>query len=115
MHKLIILFKSPDAEQAFQLGWQKFLALAEKMPGLRLETVSRVERMVFGKTEGGYALIHELLFDSKEALEAAMQSPEGAAAGKFLQSFTGGKVTLLIAEHLEAGEKDFVRGVLRKT
>ncbi|MFH1908994.1 MAG: EthD family reductase [Chloroflexota bacterium] len=117
MHKLIILFESPENgravtyhnEQAFQLGWQKFLGLAEKMPGLRRETVSRVAQRLFGKPEGGIALIHELLFDSKEALEAAMASPEGQAAGAFLQSFTGGKVVLLIAEHLEAGEKDFVK------
>jgi len=115
MHKLIVLFEPPDYgravtyhdEQAFQLGWQKFLGLAEKMPGLRRETVSRVERVLFGKPEGGHVLLHELLFDSKEALEAAMQSPEGQAAGTFLQSFTGGRVMLLLAEHMEAGAGDF--------
>ena len=117
MHKLIVLFETLDNgravtyhnEQAFQSGWQKFLGLAEKMPGLRRETVSRVEQMLFGKSEGGYVLLHELLFDSKEALEAAMQSPEGQAAGAYLQSFTGGRVVLLTAEHLEAGEEDFVK------
>jgi len=109
MHKLIILFEPPDNEHTFQLNWQKFLGLAEKMPGLRRETVSRVEQVLFGKTEGGYVLVHELLFDSKEALEAAMQSPEGQAAGAFLQSFTGGRVVLLLAEHMEAREKDFVK------
>lgn len=108
MHKLIILFESPENEQTFQLGWQKFLGLAEKMNGLRRETVSRVAQRLFGNPEGRIALIHELLFDSKEALEAAMATPEGQAAGAFLQSFTGGKVVLLVAEHLEAGEKDFV-------
>ena len=120
MHKLIILFESPDNgravtyhnEQAFQLGWQKFLGLAEEMPGLRRETVNRVAQKLFGKPEGEVTLIHELLFDSKEALEAAMASPEGQAAGAFLQSFTGGRVVLLTAEHLETGEKDFVK---RKT
>ena len=117
MHKLIVLFETPDNgravtyhnEQTFQLNWQKFLGLVEKMPGLRRETVSRVERMLFGKSEGELVLIHELLFDSKEGLEAAMQSPEGRAAGAYLQSFTGGRVVLLTAEHLEAGEKDFVK------
>ncbi|MCJ7585504.1 MAG: EthD family reductase, partial [Anaerolineales bacterium] len=101
--------ETPDDEQAFQLNWQKFLGLAERMPGLRRETVSRVERVLFGKSEGELVLIHELLFDSKEALEAAMQSPEGQAAGAYLQSFTGGRVVLLTAEHLEAGEKEFVK------
>ncbi len=109
MHELIILFKPPDDEQTFQLNWQKFLGLAEKMPSLRRETIGRVERTLFGNPESGYTLVHELLFDSKEALEAAMASPEGQAAGKFLQSFTGGRVVLLIAEHLEAGEKEFVK------
>jgi len=117
MHKLIVLFEPPDNgravtyhdEQAFQLNWQKFLGLAEKMPGLCRETVSRVERVLFGKSEGGYALVHELLFDSKEALESAMQSPEGQAAGSYLQSFTGGRVVLLTAEHLEAEEREFVK------
>ncbi|MBA4379568.1 MAG: EthD family reductase [Anaerolinea sp.] len=109
MHKLIILFESPGNEQAFQLGWQKFLGLAEQLPGLRRETVSRVTHKLFGRPDGEFALIHELLFDSKEALEAAMASAEGQAAGAFLQSFTGGRVVLLTAEHLEAGEKDFVK------
>jgi uncharacterized protein (TIGR02118 family) len=112
MHKLIVLFETPDDEQAFQLNWQKFLGLAEKMPGLRRETVSRVEWMLFGKSEGGYVLLHELLFDSKEALEAAMQSPEGQAAGTFLQSFAGGRVMLLLAEHMEAGAGDFRKNTL---
>jgi uncharacterized protein (TIGR02118 family) len=112
MHKLIVLFEPPDDEQAFQLNWQKFLGLAEKMPGLRRETVSRVERMLFGKSEGELVLIHELLFDSKEALEAAMQSPEGQAAGAYLQSFTGGRVMLLLAEHMEAGAGDFRKNTL---
>ena len=112
MHKLIVLFEPPDDEQAFQLNWQKFLGLAEKMPGLRRETVSRVERMLFGKSEGELVLIHELLFDSKEGLEAAMQSPEGEAAGTFLQSFTGGRVMLLLAEHMEAGAGDFRKNTL---
>ena len=38
-----------------------------------------------------------------------MQSPAGQAAGTFLQSFTGGRVMLLLAEHMEAGVKDFVK------
>ncbi len=107
MQKLVILFESPENGQAFQLGWQKFLGLAEQLPGLRRETVSRVERMLFGRPEGELVLIHELLFDSKEVLEAAMQSPEGQAAGTFLQSLTGGRVILLFAEHMEAGAENF--------
>ena len=101
MHKLIILFEQDPLGTAFQPGWQRFLSLAEKIPGLRGQLVSNVERLVFGKPEHTYVRIHELLFDTREALETALRSPEGQDAGRFLQMFTRGKVTLLTAVHLE--------------
>ena len=106
MHKLMLLFEPAVDMNTFQDNWQKFLALAERIPGLRCETVSRVGQMVYAKPGSTYILVHELLFDSKEALEAAMQSPEGQTAGQFLQAFTSGKVVLLTAEHLEANTSD---------
>ncbi len=107
MYKLIILFSSPDKMGAFEQDWQKFLSLAEKMPGLRREAVSRVERTVFALAGEPIYKIHELLFDSKDALEAAINSPAGQAAGQWLQEFTRGRVMILTAEHLEAVKEDF--------
>jgi len=101
MHKLIILFEQDPLATAFQPGWQRFLSMVEKMPGLRGQFVSNVERLVFGKPENAYVRIHELLFDTREALETALRSPEGQDAGRFLQMFTHGKVILLTAVHLE--------------
>ncbi len=109
MYKLILLFSSPENFDSYEQDWQKFMALVEKLPGLRRETVSRVERTVFALAGEPIYKIHELLFDSKDALEAAINSPAGQAAGQWLQEFTRGRVMILTAEHLEADKEDFRR------
>jgi len=105
MYKLIIIFEQSGA--GFELEWQKFLKQAEKMHGLRRQTIGRPDRLISGNPESLPLMIHELIFDSREALEAALSSPEGRAAGQMLQSFAGGKVTILTAEHMEATEQEF--------
>jgi len=107
MYKLIILFEHPIDEQEFQENWQKFMSLAEKLPRLKREVVSRVQDTIHSPGENHITRIHELLFDSRDALETAMGSPAGQVAGQFLQAFTLGRVTLLIAEHMEAYEREF--------
>jgi len=104
MHKLTILFETDIP--GFQAGWQEFMALAEQIPGLRQEIISRPERLVAGGI-GLPGLVHDLVFDSRESLEQGLASPQGNAAGQFLQSFTGGRVTLFTAEHLEATPESF--------
>ncbi len=100
MHKLVILFKHPDNPSEFDRRWsEEFVALAEKMPGLK--------RVVVSHTRGGPAgpvdiyLIHEFLFESMAALAAAMSSPEGVAAGQCLVRLARQNATLLFAEHME--------------
>jgi uncharacterized protein (TIGR02118 family) len=107
MYKLVILFEHPLDEQDFQENWQKFMGMAEKLPRLRREIVSRVDQAIHAPEGSQVIRIHELVFDSKDALEAAMESPAGQVAGQFLQVFTHGRLVLLTAEHMEAGEKDF--------
>ncbi len=99
MVKLVILIQKLEDEAAFQSSWPEFLHLAEEMPGLQSESSGQVIRNVFG--EGGFSLIHELYFDSQEALQRALSSPAGREAGKLLQSCTHGQVVLFIAEHRE--------------
>ncbi|MFN2198138.1 MAG: EthD family reductase [Anaerolineales bacterium] len=99
MHKLIILIESFADAHAFENLWPDFLARAEAMPGLRRETTSWPGGMIYGDVQ--IELIHELYFDSQEALKQAMESPPGQAAGQMLQRLTAGKMTLLIAHHLE--------------
>jgi uncharacterized protein (TIGR02118 family) len=107
MYKLVVLFEQPLSEMEFQENWQIFMGMAEKMPRLRKEIVSSVQQVVHAAGGRQYTRIHELLFDSRDALEAALQSKAGQEAGQFLQNFTSGRMVLLTAEHMEAGEKEF--------
>lgn len=107
MYKLIILFDEPLEAGDFQRDWQKFMGLAEKMPRLRREVVSRVQEAVYAPKGASFTRMHELIFDSRDALEAALASPAGMEAGQFLQAFTGGRMILLTAEHMQAEEEDF--------
>ena len=99
MHKLTILIESLDDWTVFEDTWPQFLHQAEDMPGLRREVTSRVDSVLYGK--GNYAVIHELYFDTLGAAQEAMSSPPGREAGKILQGMTGGRMTLLFAEHKE--------------
>jgi len=107
MYKLIILFQPPTDHLQFEQDWMKFLGIAEDMPGLRLETVSQVRDMTYGRGEGTFFKVQELYFDTRDDLEKALRSRPGQAAGKFLIQFTHGRVTVLVAEHMQATPKEF--------
>jgi len=98
-YKLVILFNQPLPSDFEQHWSEQFVPLAEKLPGLR--------RIVVSHTHGGPAgpvevyLLHELHFDSLEALKAAMLTPEGINAGQALVKLVGKQATLLFAEHME--------------
>ncbi len=105
--KLIILFEPPPDQATFDQDWQRFLRLAEAMPGLRRELVSKTQPL--GSMSTPYALVHELIFDSQQALLDAMRSNEGQAAAHWLRQFTYGRIQLLIGPHMEAREEEFKR------
>jgi hypothetical protein len=69
------------------------------MPGLLREATSHVEYVLYGDYQP--ALLHELFFDSLEAVQRAMSSPEGRAAGEILQRMSSGRLTLFLADHKE--------------
>lgn len=98
MHKLVILIES-TAEPSFDQNWPQFLHHAERIPGLRRESTSRVNQVLFGEVT--FDLIHELYFDSFTAMQQGLASPHGQQAGRLLQSLTGGRMTLLFANHNE--------------
>ncbi len=99
MFKLVILIEALENRPLFEAQWPNFLHLAEAMPGLRRETTSRVERVLYGRDH--YAQVHELFFDTLAEVEQAMSSPQGQAAGRLLQQMTNGRMTLFFAEHRE--------------
>ncbi len=100
MIKLVVLFKQAAAQPNFELRYQRNLALLRKMTG-----VQRVEE---GQVTGGpagdaaYHWLLEIFFADASALDAALTSPEGVAAGKDLMDFAGTDAELLFVEVLEA-------------
>ena len=106
MHKLVILVEGTALPVEFDERWPEFLHLAEQMPGLQREVTSRVQHVLSGSQD--FVLIHELFFDSLEALQAAMASPFGRQAGQELQRMTQGKVILLVGD-LNEDEMENIR------
>jgi uncharacterized protein (TIGR02118 family) len=99
-HKLIILFKRPADPADFQRRWsEEFVPLAEQLPGLRRITVSVAHGGPAGSVD--VHLIHELHFDTLEAVKAAMAAPEGLRAGRCLVDLAGQRAELVFAEHME--------------
>jgi len=99
MFKLIILIEPEIKQETFFEGWPLFLEQAEQLPGLKKFVTAPVHQAMYGSYSP--LMVHELHFESQPALEAALASEHGTAAGKILQAITGGKVSLLMAAHLE--------------
>jgi uncharacterized protein (TIGR02118 family) len=100
MHKLMVIFHSSDGTADLERQWSDtFVAKAERMPGLRRVSVSRVTGRLVEQTR--IQLIHEFYFDDETALHAALASPEGQEAGRALMEFASQDATLLMAEHRE--------------
>lgn len=99
MYKLIILIEAQADSDRFERRWPEFLAAAERMPGLLREVTARVDRVLHGSSH--VQMQHELYFESLKTAAEAMGSKAGEQAGQILQTITGGKVTLLLADHTQ--------------
>ncbi len=99
MHKLVILIESSVDPISIERNWAEFLHLVEAMPNLRREATSRLDSHLFGSVS--YQLMHELLFDTAEDARSAMASDAGRGAGRLLQTMTGGRLVLFLADHKE--------------
>lgn len=113
MHKLVILIEGAALPENFEDNWPQFLHLAEQMPGLQREVTSRVQHILSGSQN--YILIHELFFETLDALQTAMASPFGRQAGQELQQMTQGKVVLLVGDHNEDEMENIRRYTQTKT
>jgi len=95
--KLIVLYKKPADTKAFDDHYFNIhVPLAEKMPGLIKSSYSRITGSPMGQP--GFYLMAELTFDSQEALQQALASPEGRAAGKDVMGFAGDLVHMMFAD-----------------
>ena len=100
MHKLIVLIRRPGDPAAFEDRWSReFVPRAERMPGLRRVTLSRIHGGLPGVID--LHLVHEFYFDGLETLQSAMASPQGQEAGRALMAFASAEASLFFAEHLE--------------
>ena len=99
MVKLVILYRQPANEEAFEIGYVRSLALLEEMPGI----VRQQANMVLGSPEGRspYYRILELYFESYETLDAALRTPQGVAAGRLLMTYAGDLVEVIFADVFE--------------
>lgn len=102
MTKLLVLYNQPGDPAAFADYYRStHIPLAKKIPGLRSFEVSEGEVRT---PEGAapYHFIAQLSFDSAEALQAGLQSPEGVATAQDVANFATAGATLLIYETREA-------------
>ena len=97
MVKLVVLYKKPADVAAFEKHYIEIhTPLAKKMPGLK-----KLEVLHFTGSPGGEAKFHmmaELYFDTQEAMQSALNSPEGKAAAKDVMSFAGDILHMMFAQ-----------------
>lgn len=97
MVKLIALYKTPDNKEEFDKHYTEVhTLLVKKMPGLHKLEVAKITGAPIGEPK--HYLIAEMYFDSMDALNASMASPEGKASARDLMGFAGNLVTMFYAE-----------------
>src|SRR5574341_597815 len=100
MYKLTILFRTPPDIANFEHDWaHTFIPFAEAMPGILRVEVSNVDGGPDGPSE--FYKIHELYFESREAMDKAMNSEKGTRAGYARNTFARGLFTITFSDVLE--------------
>jgi uncharacterized protein (TIGR02118 family) len=98
MVKLIVAYGQPQDPAAFDQYYASTHApLAQKIPGLQRFEAGRVLATPDGSTPP-YYFIAELFFEDTGALQTAMNTSEGQAAGGDVANFATGGATMMIAE-----------------
>ena len=98
MAKLIAMYKTPPDAEAFDryyLGTH--IPIARRLPGLRSYEMSRGP-IVTPEGRAPYHLIATLGFDSIEAIQTALASPEGAATAADVGRFATAGVDIYIID-----------------
>lgn len=97
MIKLIIFFRKPADVQAFEEHFShRHVPLIAAMPGVVRTSVARALGAPRG--EPPYHVIHEVYFADMAALNYALNSAQGRAAGADLMTFARDIVSLMFAE-----------------
>ena len=93
MYQLLILIPLNVNINSFDECWPDFLEAAEEMEGLIRESVSIIDRSIYG--QNNIRRIYSFLFRDRPSLENSLLSPPGERAGKIIHDITGGDVILL--------------------
>jgi uncharacterized protein (TIGR02118 family) len=96
MAQLLVMYKTPQDGAAFdKYYFEKHVALAKKIPGVRKYEVSQGPVATPGGPSA-YHLVAILQFDSMAAIQQGIASPEGQAAVADVQKFATGGVDIFM-------------------
>ena len=82
--KFVALYRQPEDPAAFDVAYAEHLKLADAVPHTLGYTVTRFNRSLAGES---LYLMFEMRFADRDAMKAAMTSPEMAALGQDAQQF----------------------------
>jgi uncharacterized protein (TIGR02118 family) len=103
MARLLVIYRTPKDAATFDRYYAAtHIPLAKKLPGLRSYDISSGPVVAPGGGASGVHLVATLGFDSVDAVNAALGSPEGRDAAGDLANFADGGVDLYIFETADA-------------
>ena len=101
MARIVALYNTPKDPASFDRYYETtHVEIAQKMPGLRSVELSKGP-VVTAAGNGSYHRVGTLRFDSWDALQKAVASPEGQATAADVMNFATGGVTLLFFDTLD--------------
>ena len=102
MARLVVMYKTPKDTAAFDKHYfDKHVALAKKIPGVRKYEVSR-GAVATPAGPSGYHLVAVLEFDDVAAIQRGVGSPEGQAAVADVGTFATGGVDIYMFDSRDA-------------
>ncbi len=90
---LVVLYRQPDDPAAFDAAYAEHLKLVDAVPHSLGYTITRFNRSLAGET---LYLMFELRFADREAMKAAMNSPEMAAVGQDARQFSAQTISMAL-------------------
>jgi uncharacterized protein (TIGR02118 family) len=98
MVRLLVLYGHPKNPEAFDKYYAEIhVPLARRMQGLKKWTIGKVQGTADGKPSD-YYYIADLYAESREAMEAILETPEGKAAVEDVPKFAEGGVTFIYTD-----------------
>ena len=96
MVRLIALFNRPDDPEAFDAHYRDVhLPIVRRYPKLHAVRVFKLDGV--GPRESAFYLMTEMVFESREDLDAAIASEAGRESGRDLRNFATAGVELFVA------------------